>query len=103
MSELVPPDEIESIVGAPRHPTEHYARAVSEDETVYILHSQECKDSGVDLRKCPFSRALDKGIDRPLPWSGWRYVIDRPVRVEVFQGFLVPELASVNAARRGRL
>ena len=75
MSNLVSPDEIESIVGATRHPTRHLGRAVSSEETVYILHSGLCKASGVDLRKCAYSRALDYGID-PVEWKKWE---DQPV------------------------
>ena len=59
MSEIVPASKIEGIVGAERHPTEHIGRAVSSEQTVYILHSRECIDSGIDLRDCPFSVALD--------------------------------------------
>lgn len=69
MTELVPTAEIESIVGVSRHPTEHYARAVSAEEQVYILHSRECLDSGVDLRECKFSLALDLGLDL-FEWHG---------------------------------
>lgn len=69
MSDLVDPTQIETIVGAPRHPTQHIARMV--EGTVYILHSQRCKDSGIDLRECPWSRSMDAGViasewgDRP--------------------------------------
>jgi hypothetical protein len=63
MSDLVPAGEIEDIVGAKRHPTAHYARAVSAQQTVYILHSIECYFTGRDLRECPFSLAMDEGID----------------------------------------
>jgi hypothetical protein len=98
MSDLVSPDDIEAIVGLPRHDTEHYARAVSADQAVYILHSRECKESMADLRDCQFSVALDRGIQHHIPWSGWRRVQDQPVRVEVFRGWLVPELAAVKAA-----
>lgn len=89
MSDLVPPDAIERIVGVQRHPTEHWARAVSKEETVYILHSAECLASGVDLRECHFSLALDNGIRR----SEW--VEDRPVAVVITGAFnttrLVPD------------
>lgn len=98
MVDLVDPTEIESIVGHQRDATEHYARAVSAESTVYILHSQVCLDSGIDLRSCPFSVALGVGIKWALPWAGWRRVQDQPVRVEVFRGFLVPELAAVKRA-----
>ena len=95
MSAPVPAEQIEAIVGVQRHPDRHYARAVSAVQTVYILHSQECLDSGVDLRECAYSIALDKGIEHFIPWSGWRRVQDRPVPVEVFRGWLVPDLAVV--------
>ncbi len=67
MTNLVDPDRIEGIVGARRHETLHIGRAVSAEQTVYILHSQECKDSGIDLRSCEYSVALDRGID-PTAW-----------------------------------
>ena len=53
----VPGHAIEKIVGVSRHPTEHYGRMV--DDTVFILHSQECLDSGVDIvHDCEFSLTL---------------------------------------------
>lgn len=64
MSDLVPPADIERIVGAPRHQTLHLARAVSAEQTIYVLHSRECLESGIDLRHCNFSLALDNGIRR---------------------------------------
>lgn len=103
MSDLVDSDSIESIVGASRHVTDHLARADSTADTVYILHSRQCKDSGIDLRECPFSLALDKGIYDYIPWSGWRRVQDQPVRAEIFRGYLVPELSAVKAALEGRV
>lgn len=63
MTDLVPSDAIEQIVGVGRHDTKHWGRAISAEQTVYILHSQQCLDSGVDLRDCPYSLALDDGID----------------------------------------
>ena len=63
MTKLVSPSDIERIVGVTRAAHEHWGRAVSAEQTVYILHSQTCLDSGVDLRDCPFSVALDLGID----------------------------------------
>lgn len=61
MSKLVPREDIERIVGSPREKSNHLARVVSARRTIYILHSQECLDSGIDLRDCPYSVALDKG------------------------------------------
>ncbi|WP_032377444.1 hypothetical protein [Rhodococcoides fascians] len=70
MSEIVPADDIEKIVGAPRARNLHLGRAVSEDQRVYILHSQKCIDSGRDVRECPFSVAMDNGIDVDYWWLG---------------------------------
>ena len=93
MTALVPAEDIEALVGARRHPLHHLARAVSTEETVYILHSQRCLDSGVDLRLCEFSRALDNGI-REHEW-----VQDEPVIVTTLQGTLLP----FGQTRRGAL
>ena len=35
MTDLVPADQIEQIVGIQRHPYRHYARAVTAEQTVY--------------------------------------------------------------------
>lgn len=91
MTQRVPADRIEEIVGAKRHATDHYGRAISAEQTVYILHSQACKDSTPDLRDCPFSLALDQGIERTYPWTGWQRVQDQPVRLEISRGYLMPE------------
>jgi len=91
MSDLVPADRIEAIVGAARHATDHIGRAVSYEATVYILHSQECRDSGVDLRECPYSLALDLGIDL----SAW--VEDAPVRLAIVDDLLMPEVRDASA------
>lgn len=83
MTRLVHADRIEKIVGAPRHRTDHIGRAVSTERIVYILHSHECRDSGIDLRDCPYSLALDRGIDR-LMW-----VEDAPVRLRIVEDSLI--------------
>jgi hypothetical protein len=96
MSEIVPASEIEAIVGIERHATRHYARAVSAEETVYILHSHRCKDGGRDLRECFFSLALDNGIDV----DDWAGAIDQAVRVTITRSQrLVPALPGVKVAR----
>lgn len=80
MTELVPRDEIESIVGRDRHATEHYARAVSATQTVYIMHPEECLGLGWDLRDCPFSVALSKWGINPSEWEenvAMRVVLDK--------------------------
>lgn len=82
MSDLVDGLEIERIVGVKRHLRAHFARAVSKEQRVYILHSQVCLEDNKDLRNCEFSLALDKGIDE----SQW--VLDRPVPVKIVNGRL---------------
>ncbi len=92
MSDLVDAKLIEQIVGIQRHPTRHYARAVSDEQTVYILHSQHCRDSGRDLRECPYSLALDRGIHEKH-WSGHE---DEAVRVTINRsGCLIPVVAGM--------
>lgn len=86
MSDLVPASDIERIVGVDRHRKVHYGRAVSAEQRVYVLHSHECKDSGIDLRDCPYSVALDRGIDE-RDWSGRE---DVPVELAVEHERLVP-------------
>lgn len=63
MSDCVDSDRIENIVGAERQPWLHLGRAVSAEQRVYILHSGYCLETVPDLRECPFSLALDRGID----------------------------------------
>lgn len=66
MTDLVDPSHIEEIVGVIRSPTLHFGRAVSSEGIFYILHSQQCRDTRTDLRECPWSKALDLGIDFPV-------------------------------------
>lgn len=82
MTEIVPAEDIEQIVGAQRHPTMHKARAVSAEQRVYILHSVACLNEYDDLRECPYSRALDRGID-PEVW-----IEDEAVSVAIVEGEL---------------
>lgn len=86
MTDLVPAEEIEQIVGARRHPHQHLGRAVSSEQTVYVLHSEKCRDSGVDLRECEWSVALDRGIDLD-DWAGH---VDQAVVLAFRQGRLFP-------------
>lgn len=83
MTERVPAGEIERIVGRKRDPLHHWARAVSAEQTVYILHSEACRLLNNDLRDCPYSRALDTGIDE----ADWTQ--DVPVRIRIKHGRLV--------------
>lgn len=86
MTDLVPAEDMERIVGVRRHHKAHYGRASSTEQRVYILHSKECLDSGIDLRGCRFSTALDRGIDERR-WTGYE---DVAVALGVWNGDLVP-------------
>ncbi|GAS98814.1 uncharacterized protein RMCC_5779 [Mycolicibacterium canariasense] len=87
MTDHVPSGEIEQIVGAPRHPSIHYGRAASADQAVYILHSGVCKQQVPDLRECPFSLALDKGISTDV----WDRFQDMAVELAILSdGTLAP-------------
>jgi hypothetical protein len=84
MSELV--RGIESIVGVPRHAVEHIGIAVSSSTTMYIMHSKACVDSGIDLRDCPYSVALDTyGIDE-AEWGGYE---DKPVVLTLLDDYIL--------------
>lgn len=85
MSDKVASKDIERIVGVKRHATEHWARAVSAEQIVYILHSAECKAHYSDLRRCLYSRVLDLGIDVD-EWAE-----DEPVAICIWDGRLVPD------------
>ena len=87
MSDMVPADEIEGIVGASRHETVHLGRAVTSEQTVYVLHSQRCLNTTSDLRTCRFSLALDRGIDID---GAWRDHQNKPVVLGVWNGRLIP-------------
>ena len=85
MSRIETPDKTMQIVGRDRDETEHYGRAVSAEERVYILHSRECFESGRDLRQCEFSVAMDLSIDLD------RWVEDQTVLLAIEDGLLVPD------------
>ncbi|WP_314429609.1 hypothetical protein [Microbacterium lacticum] len=91
MSRVESAEKIEGIVGAKRHAVDHIGRAVTAESRVYILHSERCRAQYADLRECPYSRALDRGIDVRKRWAGF---LDRPVRlwVSVATHKLVPEV-----------
>ncbi|AKJ72641.1 hypothetical protein PP301_gp081 [Gordonia phage GMA2] len=86
MTEKVPADQIENIVGAKRHQTQHIGRLIGPegDGNLYILHSQECRDEFEDLRDCPFSLVLDWYGVFTSAWDGKR---DVPVVLDIFFPF----------------
>jgi hypothetical protein len=79
MSDLAP--NAQQVVGVLRHDLSHLGKMVTTEQRVYILHSQSCLDSGRDLRTCPFSCALDRGIDEEA-WDGFE---DVPVLLAVLR------------------
>ena len=65
----------------------HIGRAVTAEQTVYILHSERCRARTKDLRECAFSIALDGGITE-ADWGGRE---DIPVVLGVtLDGDLIP-------------
>lgn len=76
MSAVVPPSHIEEIVGVKRSLDSHYGSAMLEEERFYILHSKNCRDNTNDLRTCPYSIALDAGIDDGKLLSGEPLLLD---------------------------
>ena len=86
MTDPVDRSEIEKLVGARRSPGAHLGRADSEAGKVYILHSQRCLDTGMDLRGCRFSIALDFGISME-DWEGFE---DETVALRVYEDRLIP-------------
>ena len=96
MSSRVDPSQIETIVGTSRHAMLHVARAVSDEQQVYILHSARCLDRGIDLLDCDYSLALDEGIDE----AEWVNSMDKPVHVSIDRGRLIPSTLCVRP--RGR-
>jgi hypothetical protein len=86
MTDLVDRSEIERLVGARRSSGAHLARADSAAGKVYILHSQRCLDTGMDLRGCRYSIALDFGIDM----ADWADHEDETVALRVYEDRLIP-------------
>lgn len=83
MTNRVPKEDIELKVGRRRDPIRHYGKLRTDDWLMYILHSQECVDSFEDLRECPYSLALDRGVDE-LEWP-----TDVTVHLGISDGSLV--------------
>lgn len=61
VTDRVPADQIEQLVHARRHPTEHVIRGDYTNGRAYILHSAECVQRHTNLRDCPWSTALESG------------------------------------------
>lgn len=88
MSDLVDPNDIEAIVGRAREEHAHWGRASTTDQKFYILHSRQCLDSGLDLRRCEYSLALDNAFD-PEDFADLE---DRPVPLMLWHGMLLPDM-----------
>jgi hypothetical protein len=102
MSIRVPSELIEGIVGHERHARIHYGRAVSSEQTMYILHSQNClehweKTPNSDLRDCVFSVALDNGLDMNL----WADKQDQAVPLSIVDGRLWPGIIAGHELKAG--
>lgn len=88
MSDRVPTEDIERIVGVERHEWAHIGRVVTDDQRIYVLHSQHCFYTHDDLRACRYSTAMDQGL-WPEAWEDWE---DTPVFLDIDEdGYLVPQ------------
>ena len=83
--QVVPADTIETIVGTRRKAQQHIARASSEDQQVYILHSALCVKRR-EITECAYTQALEKGINEDV----WEDHQDQPVEAVIVNGRLVP-------------
>ena len=90
MSDKVDPMTIEAFVGVKRHATEHWGKAYSATDRMYVLHSEECRAAYDDLRECPYSLALDKAAAEGA-MEGW-VTFDEPTRLAIRNGYLVEDL-----------
>lgn len=91
MSELVPEEEIEGIVGCRREEALHIGRLEMYPWRFYIMHSAECKATTPDLRECGFSKALDDamscGFDDGTPLMDWLDTVGfAPAPIEIVDG-----------------
>ena len=88
MTDLVKSEDIEAYVGVKRNSQDvHYGRAVSATGHWFILHSQKCIDSGIDLRDCEYSLALDRKVNL----EAWLDRLDMPVVLRIWNGRLIPD------------
>ena len=85
MTKTSEPTPVEQWVGVPRHPWAHIGRPMS-DNTLLVLHSQQCFDSGKPFVDCPFTDAAHQGRwDRDV-WG----VHNGPHFLTLDEGWLFP-------------
>ena len=77
---VIPPEEVEDIVGAKRHPTNHIAHVNADGWN--ILHSQDCFDHKDEhpLENCAFTKAA---LLTDFVSTEWAEFFDRPVIVGI--------------------
>lgn len=83
----IDPGDIERIVGAPRASRVHIGHAITAESMLYVMHSQECLDSGIVHTDCIYAQALDREIN-PEAWIGFA---NQPVVLRVWDGRLIPD------------
>ena len=82
MTDIVPSEDIESIVGTYRRRYSHIGYADYHTGTFYILHSEICKETCPDLRDCDYSIALDNnGVEVTA--------LDQPKYIMLSEGALI--------------
>jgi len=66
MAEKMTPEDVDRVFssrGVNRHTNVHVAIALSEDQTVYVLHSKKCLERTGGRFDCEFTDALQWGIE----------------------------------------
>lgn len=71
MTDLVPSEDIERLVGVKRHASAHCGRVLFDQGRFVILHSRECLNTMADLRECAYSTALDVAIACGETFEQW--------------------------------
>ena len=62
MTDIVPSEDIERLVGVKRRADAHCGRVLFDQGRFVILHSQGCLNATADLTECAYSVALDVAI-----------------------------------------
>lgn len=86
MTECVTWEQMQEVFGIPRLDHVHVAKAVSDEQVLYILHSQDCLDRTEDLRTCPYAEAQNQGVDE----AAWEPYLDKIVVVALMQNWTGP-------------
>ena len=92
MVNIIPPDEIEELVGSARLFDKHVGRVITAERRFVLMHSEQCLQEYDDLRDCPYSQSMQSNF-----YSGrWESHRDEAMLVELDRetGVLYPRYAT---------